>query len=447
MGRALAAAATRPCWPPRAATRRRPDRSVARDGRPEHLRAAARPRCAASASTTSTCTTCTASTPRAARGDAGARWPSCATAGHGARHRPVRGHPRRAGAGPRHPPRGRPAVGAVACGRATPSRAARSPGVRSTAPRSSPSRPLGRGFLTGTVRAGSFGDDDFAQLQPALHAGGHGRQPGLVDRVLAVADRPRRAAGPGRAGLGAGAGRAACCPIPGTRRAARLEENAAAAGLVLDAATLAELDALPPAVGDRYPGRGAAERLTPWSRSCSEAAASPSRSSCASRATAPPVSSARARTSGWPPGAPRSTPRWPAARRSTAPAAGSARGPARRRPSARPAASGPCCSRRSAGRRAGAAGRGRPRRALRAPGGAGAGTAGASPRVAEALAALLREGRTRRCPSIGSVGVSDLLLLAHAALPLVDDVELAPKDALCADRHQRRWPSAGRRCS
>jgi len=58
------------------------------------------------------------------------------------------------------------------------------------------------------------------------------------------------------------------------------------------------------------------------------------------------------------------------------------------------------------------------------------GTAGASPGVAEALAALLREGRTPPVPSIGSVGVSDLLLLAHAALPLADDVDLAPKDAL-----------------
>ena len=58
------------------------------------------------------------------------------------------------------------------------------------------------------------------------------------------------------------------------------------------------------------------------------------------------------------------------------------------------------------------------------------GTAGASPGVAAALAALLREGRTPPVPSVGSVGVSDLLLLAHAALPLADDVELAPKDAL-----------------
>lgn len=41
-------------------------------------------------------------------------------------------------------------------------------------------------------------------------------------------------------------------PIPGTRRVGRLEENTAAAHLVLDAETLAELDALPVPAGGRY---------------------------------------------------------------------------------------------------------------------------------------------------------------------------------------------------
>ena len=41
-------------------------------------------------------------------------------------------------------------------------------------------------------------------------------------------------------------------PIPGTKRRTRLEENAGAAALTLSAEDLAELDALPAAVGSRY---------------------------------------------------------------------------------------------------------------------------------------------------------------------------------------------------
>jgi aryl-alcohol dehydrogenase-like predicted oxidoreductase len=40
--------------------------------------------------------------------------------------------------------------------------------------------------------------------------------------------------------------------IPGTKRLRYLEENCQAAGLVLSAADLADLDAMPPASGDRY---------------------------------------------------------------------------------------------------------------------------------------------------------------------------------------------------
>jgi aryl-alcohol dehydrogenase-like predicted oxidoreductase len=41
-------------------------------------------------------------------------------------------------------------------------------------------------------------------------------------------------------------------PIPGTKRVAYLEENAAAADLTLSAEDLKALDDLPPAVGARY---------------------------------------------------------------------------------------------------------------------------------------------------------------------------------------------------
>jgi aryl-alcohol dehydrogenase-like predicted oxidoreductase len=42
-------------------------------------------------------------------------------------------------------------------------------------------------------------------------------------------------------------------PIPGTQRTEHLEENLGGATLVLDAEALTELDALPAAVGARYP--------------------------------------------------------------------------------------------------------------------------------------------------------------------------------------------------
>jgi aryl-alcohol dehydrogenase-like predicted oxidoreductase len=43
-------------------------------------------------------------------------------------------------------------------------------------------------------------------------------------------------------------------PIPGTKRVRYVEENAGAAEVELTADDLATLDALPEAVGDRYPG-------------------------------------------------------------------------------------------------------------------------------------------------------------------------------------------------
>ena len=55
-------------------------------------------------------------------------------------------------------------------------------------------------------------------------------------------------------------------PIPGTRRIAHLDANWAANDLVLDAATIAELEAaFPPGstVGERYPARSPASVPVP----------------------------------------------------------------------------------------------------------------------------------------------------------------------------------------
>ena len=114
-----------------------------------------------------------------------------------------------------------------------------------------PFSPLGRGFLTGTVTAGSFDDTDFRAKNPRFTDEAMAGNAALVAAVADVADR-----------LGASAAQVALAwvlaqgeqvvPIPGTKKQRWLEQNAAAADLVLAPADLAELDALPAPVGERY---------------------------------------------------------------------------------------------------------------------------------------------------------------------------------------------------
>ena len=114
-----------------------------------------------------------------------------------------------------------------------------------------PFSPLGRGFLTGTVTAGSFDATDFRAKNPRFTGEAMAGNAALVATVTAVADR-----------LGATAAQVALAwvlaqgeqvvPIPGTKKQRWLEQNAAAADLVLAPADLAELDALPAPVGERY---------------------------------------------------------------------------------------------------------------------------------------------------------------------------------------------------
>ena len=114
-----------------------------------------------------------------------------------------------------------------------------------------PFSPLGRGYLTGTVGAGTFDDKDFRARNPRFTPEAMAANTAIVDVVRAVADR-----------RGATAAQVALAwvlaqgehvvPIPGTKKTGYLEQNAAAAELVLDPADLAELDALPAPVGARY---------------------------------------------------------------------------------------------------------------------------------------------------------------------------------------------------
>jgi aryl-alcohol dehydrogenase-like predicted oxidoreductase len=112
--------------------------------------------------------------------------------------------------------------------------------------------PLGRGFLTGTVRTTEGLDaDDFRRHNPRFTKENLRRNLRIVDEVEAVArELDATSAQVAIAWLLAQGDDIA--PIPGTRRVSRLEENVAADTLELTSAHLARLDAIAPAVGDRY---------------------------------------------------------------------------------------------------------------------------------------------------------------------------------------------------
>ncbi len=112
--------------------------------------------------------------------------------------------------------------------------------------------PLGRGFLTGQIRSTDQLDaSDFRAGNPRFAQQNLQQNLRIVAEVEAVA-----------AEAGATAAQVALAwllaqgddlvPIPGTRRVLRLEENAAAADLVLSPDHLARLGAIRPPAGDRY---------------------------------------------------------------------------------------------------------------------------------------------------------------------------------------------------
>lgn len=114
-----------------------------------------------------------------------------------------------------------------------------------------PFSPLGRGFLTGTLTPGSFGDDDFRARNPRFTPAAMAANTALVEQVRAVADRA--GATPAQVALAWVLAQGEhVVPIPGTKRLRYLEENAASATVTLTADDLAELDALPAPVGARY---------------------------------------------------------------------------------------------------------------------------------------------------------------------------------------------------
>ncbi|MGV3617869.1 MAG: aldo/keto reductase [Fimbriimonas sp.] len=116
-----------------------------------------------------------------------------------------------------------------------------------------PYSPLGRGFLTGEIKSlDDLAADDWRRTNPRFQGENFQRNLDLVDVVKRVA--ARKDATPAQIALAwvLAAGENVV-PIPGTKRLKRLEENAAAAAIGLDAADLEELNSVPAPIGERYP--------------------------------------------------------------------------------------------------------------------------------------------------------------------------------------------------
>ncbi len=119
--------------------------------------------------------------------------------------------------------------------------------------------PLGRGFLTGTIQTeADLASDDFRRMSPRFQGDNLRRNLELAEAVRSLATA--KGSTPGQVALAwlLQRGRE-IVPIPGTKRIKYLEENVAAASLVLSTAELGRLEqALPPGVaaGDRYPPAG-----------------------------------------------------------------------------------------------------------------------------------------------------------------------------------------------
>jgi aryl-alcohol dehydrogenase-like predicted oxidoreductase len=112
--------------------------------------------------------------------------------------------------------------------------------------------PLGRGFLTGTIRADTeFSSGDFRSTLPRFSAEAVAANQRIVDAVRTVARR--RGATPAQIALAWVLAQGEhVLAIPGTRTQKYLEDNVAAAEIALTPEDLSELDAIPAPVGGRY---------------------------------------------------------------------------------------------------------------------------------------------------------------------------------------------------
>jgi aryl-alcohol dehydrogenase-like predicted oxidoreductase len=115
-----------------------------------------------------------------------------------------------------------------------------------------PYSPLGHGFLTGKIRSPQdLADDDWRKTNPRFTEGNFEKNLRIVDEVEAVASEV--GATPAQVALAWLLAQGDdIAPIPGTKRASRVEENTAADGIELSAEQIVRLDDLAPAAGERH---------------------------------------------------------------------------------------------------------------------------------------------------------------------------------------------------
>jgi aryl-alcohol dehydrogenase-like predicted oxidoreductase len=128
--------------------------------------------------------------------------------------------------------------------------------------------PIGRGFLSGEIRSiDDLAPDDFRRRNPRFQGAAFEQNLRLVDRVREIADEKGVTASQlALAWVMAQSdqpGNPAVVPIPGTKRVAYLEENAAAVDVALSEEDLRRLDEAAPVgatQGDRYPDMSTVHR-------------------------------------------------------------------------------------------------------------------------------------------------------------------------------------------
>ena len=114
-----------------------------------------------------------------------------------------------------------------------------------------PFSPLGRGFLTGTITEARFEEGDFRSSNPRFTDEAIEANQGIVTVVREVAER--HGAKPAQVAIAWTLAQGNhVVPIPGTKRIRYLEENVAAAALMLSIDDLAELDSVPTPSAPRY---------------------------------------------------------------------------------------------------------------------------------------------------------------------------------------------------
>jgi aryl-alcohol dehydrogenase-like predicted oxidoreductase len=115
-----------------------------------------------------------------------------------------------------------------------------------------PYSPLGRGFLTGTLRSvDALDQDDFRRFQPRFSGDNLADNVAIVEAIDAVAAAKGCTAAQVALAFVHGLG-TDTAPIPGTKRRTYLEDNVGALALELSDDERAALAALSPAKGDRY---------------------------------------------------------------------------------------------------------------------------------------------------------------------------------------------------